>query len=1144
MIVIIILILGTRLFRITIAMALGSEQTLPKTKGGPEPASILWSCLLVNGETTLFSMLTAEINTFWIVDKFFIARQFAFLIGVATMKILRFAFDVGTNSIGWAVLRGDKDSDAPQGGIIKVSSTEAIGARIFSDGRNPKDGSSLAMMRREPRAARKRRDRFLQRQRKVMAQLIANGLMPMAEGERKRLEHHNPYELRANALDHKLEPYQIGRIIFHMNQRRGFQSNRKADKADKDTGVLKQAQKRLDEALQRDGSRTLGEFLHKRLNAGDHARFRITGTGPKAEHEFFPTRQLAKDEFAKIWDAQSHHHSALLTEDAKLAISNALFHQRKLKPVKAGRCTFNPSEERMSAAMPSVEARRIYQDVNELRYGEGLDIKTTLTPVQRDALVSTLLMGNKISWDKLRASFKLQGTVRFSIEETRDELKGCATAAILRGKKGRELFGKEWHGLSLERKDEIAAKLIETEDEAEVIAWLVTETGVSAETAEMIAGTNLPDGHGRLGPTANAAILAQLRDHHDYTYAKAAEAAGYHHSDFSTDAKLDRLPYYAKVLERHVSFGTGNPDDGEEKQFGKFANPTVHIGLNQIRKLVNRLIEKYGKPDEVVIELARELKQSKKQKDEDQKRNKKNKETNERLRRVLAEHGLPDNAGNMARLRLWEEQQDGLHAFCPYSGEQISFAQLFTDEIEIDHILPFSRTLDDGAANKVACFRSSNRGKGNRTPFEHFGTNQIWEAIAGNAQRLPRNKRWRFAPDAMEKFKTENRDFLDRQLNETRHLARVAKTYLERVSPQVWVVTGQLTAMLRGKWGLNSILSDDNRKNRGDHRHHAIDAFTIGCMDRGLLNELAKRAGQAEDRGDERIIADVPEPFEGYRDQLRDLARTMIVSHKPDHGKDAALHEETAYGIVCNEKELEIGNLVYRKSIGGLTESEIDRVRDEVLRKKLQAVRDGLKVEDKKIDAKALSAALIGFADSASTEEAQRTGRPRNPIRHVRILKPEASNVEILNRQTGAPYKAVVPGQNWCMDIVSVRDGKGGFVWRGFAVTIFEVNRKDWRPQWERDKIGGKLVMRLHKGDLVEIDDKDGIRRVKRVVRINPSANRVFLSGHNDAGNLQDRHNDGDDQFRWDLAGIGGMQERKATKLRVNEIGNKHSSVG
>jgi CRISPR-associated endonuclease Csn1 len=1059
------------------------------------------------------------------------------------MEIKRFAFDLGTNSIGWAVLAGQRTEEGKTGSATTIIGTTAVGVRVFSDGRNPKYGSSLAMMRRGPRAARRRRDRFLQRQRKLIYLLIEHGLMPKAEGERKRLERLDPYALRAKALDHRIELHELGRVIFHLNQRRGFQSNRKADAKADDKGVLKQAQQRLDDALRQQGARTLGEFLFARLGKGDHARFRQTGTGPKAEHEFYPSRKMVYDEFAAIWDAQANYHPQSLTNEARLKIENCLFYQRPLKPVKAGKCTFNPTEERMAAAYPSVEARRIYQEVNELRYGTGLDIKTPLDRAQRDAVASALLMGEAITWDKLRKKvLKLDANIRFSLEESRaDGLEGCATAKKLKGNKKRPLFGAMWDAFQLERKDEIVRRLLETEDTDELVAWLSTECSLPAETAEAVASTNLPDGHGRLGPSANAAILAQLRDHHDYTYAKAA---GYHHSDFSTEEKLSSLPYYAKVLERHVAFGSNDPADPEEKRYGKFANPTVHIALNQLRRLVNQLITKYGKPDEIVIELARELKQSKKQKDEERQKNRKNEEANKARRAELERLRVPDNAGNMLRLRLWEEQRDGLQSFCPYSGVQISLQQLFSSEVEVDHILPFSRTLDDSASNKIVCFTSSNRGKKNQTPFEFFSTQSLWPAIEANAQKLPRNKRWRFAADAMEKFKTENRDFLDRQLNETRHLARVAKTYLDFISPQVWVVTGSLTALLRGKWGLNSILSDDNRKNRDDHRHHAIDAFVIGNISRSMLNELSRRAALAEDRQDARIIADVPEPFDGCRDQLRELVRAMIVSHKAEHGKQGALHKKTAYGLVKNERERAIGNVVYRKALENLSENDIDRVRDVFLRTQLQRVRDRVRSGEAKADQKKLAAALREYANCEAQKDAAKPGKPRAPIRHVRVLKPEAANVEIAFRKSGSPYKAVVPGENWCMDVVSVPDGKGGYVWKGFAASIFEVNQKGWRPEWERQKIGGKLIMRLHKNDLVEIDDKDGMRRVKRVVSINPSAKRFYLAGNCEAGSLQDRHDDGSDPFRWDLASVGSFQGRKARKVKVDFTGQLIPSVG
>ncbi|MDP2354826.1 MAG: hypothetical protein Q8M31_02040 [Beijerinckiaceae bacterium] len=134
---------------------------------------------------------------------------------------------------------------------------------------------------------------------------------------------------------------------------------------------MRQAAKRLDEALADAGARSLGEFLNLRIQAGEGARFRITGIGAKAGHQFYPSRGLIQTEFDSIWSSQAGFDPAVFSDEAKEQIREAMFHQRPLKAVRPGRCTFNPTEERLAAALPSVDARRIYQWLNELRYGEG-----------------------------------------------------------------------------------------------------------------------------------------------------------------------------------------------------------------------------------------------------------------------------------------------------------------------------------------------------------------------------------------------------------------------------------------------------------------------------------------------------------------------------------------------------------------------------------------------------------------------------------------------------------------------------------------------------------------------------------------------------------------------------------------------------
>ena len=137
---------------------------------------------------------------------------------------LRLGFDLGTNSIGWAVYR--LDGIPSRSHVATVAELLDCGVRVFDDGRNPKDGRSLAEMRRIPRSARRRRDRYLERRGHLIALLVDLGLMPIDETERRNLAELDPYELRAHGLDKPLAPYELGRALFHLNQRRGFKSNR------------------------------------------------------------------------------------------------------------------------------------------------------------------------------------------------------------------------------------------------------------------------------------------------------------------------------------------------------------------------------------------------------------------------------------------------------------------------------------------------------------------------------------------------------------------------------------------------------------------------------------------------------------------------------------------------------------------------------------------------------------------------------------------------------------------------------------------------------------------------------------------------------------------------------------------------------
>lgn len=490
-----------------------------------------------------------------------------------------------------------------------------------------------------------------------------------------------------------------------------------------------------------------------------------------------------------------------------------------------------------------------------------------------------------------------------------------------------------------------------------------------------------------------------------------------------------------------------------------------------------------------------------------------------------------DNYQNRFLLRLFRELPAD-ERVCVYSGRPISKQALFADgAVEIDHILPYSRTLDDGFMNKALCTRECNRRKGNRPPEEAWSGAELQE-IAERAGRLLAKKAWRFAPGAMERFAGEE-GLIARHLTDTQYVSRIAKMYMEHVCDSVYVSPGRLTAMLRARWGLNSLLPDHNYadvnqpKNRKDHRHHAIDAFVLACTDRGLLNRISRESGRAAEMNLDRLFPpdSFPKPFDGYWDDLDASLRAAAVSHKPDHGirpgarddvhvTSGALLEATAYGVVDEEIDGKRYNLVTRKPIANLTGPEIERVRDPALRKELRRVREEAVQAGTK-----LNEALAEF------------GANRHPpIRRVRVLRTKRS-VRIVEHGRGF-RKAYSTGDNHRVEIYEESDGR----WRGEGVSVFDANTPGFEPEWRRKHPKARLAMKVHKGDLVEADFGAG-RNLYRVCMLDAAAGRLKLAPHYEAGSLDERHKDGSDPFRYEMKRYSILKRACARRVRVDPIG-------
>ena len=524
--------------------------------------------------------------------------------------------------------------------------------------------------------------------------------------------------------------------------------------------------------------------------------------------------------------------------------------------------------------------------------------------------------------------------------------------------------------------------------------------------------------------------------------------------------------------------------------------------------MINALIKRYGKPAEVIVEVARELKLGQQRKLEIQREQKERQDLNDKLVTDACEilHLTPTHLDKAKRrelsqkMQLWRElnRDDVTDRRCPYTGEQISIRRLLSSEVEIEHILPYSITLDDSLNNKTVALRRANRDKGNRTPFDAFGKQEQdgydYEAILQRAAKMPREKAKRFAVDGHARWLKEDKDFLARALNDTAYLSRVAKEYLSLLYPdanthKVRVIPGRMTALLRGKFGLNQLLSGDSSKNRNDHRHHALDATVIAITDQALLQCFAQASASARERQLDRLVEEMPLPWPSFREHVARAMAGITISHRPDHGYQGAMHEETAWGLRGNG---EVARLV----------------RDEGAPHR--------RTEHKKSNVISISSTV-------------------DPNRHGL-------------HEDGTPiaYKGYVGGSNYCLEIWRDQAGKPD----ARVISTFEayqVIRQHGAERGERmlrdtcRAINGlPLIARLMINDMVSLET-DGQRKVMRVVKIYGTG-QFFMCEHHEA-NVDARNSDKTDAFAYLSKMPGSFLKAKGRAVTISPIGDVRRQV-
>jgi CRISPR-associated endonuclease Csn1 len=639
-----------------------------------------------------------------------------------------------------------------------------------------------------------------------------------------------------------------------------------------------------------------------------------------------------------------------------------------------------------------------------------------LTQGERGGLIAELETKSDITFARARKVLGLpKSSYAFNLEEGGEKkLIGNKTGGALA-----KIFGARWEDLSHTQREAVVEDLHSIQKDETLNRRGMEAWGLDQDGAEALSIVRLEDGYCSLSRKALRKILPELEKGRRYgeivneLYPKPQRPA------------LDYLP-------------------GVDRTDIVVRNPAVHRALTELRKVVNGIVREHAKPDKIRIELARDLRQPRQERKRRSDSMRKNQAArDDARRRILEEMGDPSpSRTDILKVQLADE----CNWQCPYTGLQISWSKLLGSEprFDIEHIIPYHRSLDDSFVNKTLCEVAENRTvKKNRTPFEAYGWTDRWEDILERVKAF--NGRPKIVAEKLRRFRLEDlsefEDFSSRLLNDTRYVSTLAADYLALLYGglsdtegvrRIQATKGGITAQLRNAWKLNGLLSEGPGKSREDHRHHAVDAIVVALTDPGMIKRLSNAAERCFERGRRRWWNYVELPWEGFLEEAKQVIDSIIVSHRVSRRVTGPLHDETYYAHKPGSQYVHV-----RKPLGSLSSGEVAEIVDDRVRECVQDILgDG---DPKKVFASAEDHPALHARDGREI-----------PIHRVRIRK--SGKPETIGK--GVRERHVLTGSNHHVEIVAVNDKKGAVHWRGHVVTTLEAMR--------RLKAGDRIVKRDH----------------------------------------------------------------------------------
>ncbi len=906
-------------------------------------------------------------------------------------KIL--GLDLGSASVGWAMIMEDDENVKTKCEIL------GLGSRIIPyEGTEGKDfakgtGESRNSERTKARTTRKGYDRYQLRRKFLVDILVKNAMFP--DESLKSLAKMQLWELRSKAVEQPISLPELGRLLLWLNQKRGYKSSRSDANLDKKDTEYVAAVKSRHERI-REKNLTIGQYFYKELLQDEF--FRV-------KENIFP-REAYIEEYSAICKRQQLEHLEILTDSLIDKIRNEIiYYQRPLKSQKGlvSVCEFEGFWRKgkdgkdyfvgpkvAPKSSPLFQLSKMWENINNIKLGSRTGGEVVLTVEQKLAIFQHLDNNEKLTQTDLLKILDLKKENCYVNKQLAKGINGNITKYAIRqclgntskyehlfrldlnvietevegflynAKTGEVLGSKCIKFIDPVIEKEIFYQLWHTiysiQDQLECSKVLQEKFEIEKNIADKLAAIDFSrHGFGNKSAKAIRKILPYLMEGDGYS--EAMSYAGYNHSNSLTREEnlqrklLEQLKPIVKNLLRQ---------------------PIVEKILNQMVNVVNAVIDKYGKPDEIRVELARELKQSKEERNETDKFMSKRQRENEDITKRLAEYGLRATRNNIIKWRLYEEidnEEKKLNAMCVYCGQPISLVEAIKgSDVDIEHIIPKSKLFDDSQSNKTLAHRHCNKDKNDRTAYDFMASkpsyvfNEYIERVNNLYSNHVINRAKRDKLLMTDSKIPDN--FIDRQLRESQYIATKAREILQTICHNVWSTSGTVTAELRHLWGWDDVTMNlqmpkykaiimtefvewesDHGKNkhkkevitgwtkRDDHRHHAVDALTIACTKQGYIQrfntlaanktredmkfEVDNRSIQFKEKLsllEKYIIGEQPLSVK----EVESAVAGILISYKA--GKKVAVFGKRKVGKLGNKRVVQTGIIVPR---GQLSEESV-----------------------------------------------------------------------------------------------------------------------------------------------------------------------------------------------------------------------------